>query len=392
MHYGVFLSAVLKKHVLTLTLIADSAMNKGILKFKDGKEFKGVLFGAPVLSPVIAEAVFNTGTPGYQEILTDPSYKGQIVILTSPMIGNYGIIDISDNESSDIKATALVVKKLYRGKTAPGRISLDAFLKKNSITGFEEADTRAMTIHIREHGAMNAVIFTEDMREDAEKLLSSYPSTSQIDLIKTVAVKESIVNPATSSSREKARKDAEINIAVIDYGIKESILDNLYKRNARLSVFNKEAGSKEILEAKPDLVFLSNGPGDPESLGASVDTVKELIGKVPLCGICLGHQLITLALGAKTYKMKFGHHGANQPVRDVFTGRTFVTSQNHIFATDENTLPPGVCVWMRNANDSSVEALTSPSLRIKSVQFHPEGAPGPLDGEWIFDEFLELAK
>ncbi|HIV98835.1 MAG TPA: glutamine-hydrolyzing carbamoyl-phosphate synthase small subunit [Candidatus Ornithospirochaeta avicola] len=367
-------------------------MNKGILKFKDGKEFMGVLFGAPVSSPVIAEAVFNTGTPGYQEILTDPSYKGQIVILTSPMIGNYGIIDISDNESSDIKATALVVKKLYRGKIAPGRISLDAFLKKHSITGFEEADTRAMTIHIRKHGAMNAVIFTEEMRKDAEKLLSSYPSTSQIDLIKTVAVKESVINPATSSAREKARKEAEMNIAVIDYGIKESILDNLYKRNARLSVFNKEAGSKEILEAKPDLVFLSNGPGDPESLGRSIETIKDLIGKVPLCGICLGHQLITLALGAKTYKMKFGHHGANQPVKDVFTGRTFVTSQNHIFATDENTLPSGVSVWMRNANDSSVEALISPALKIKSVQFHPEGAPGPLDGEWIFDEFLELAK
>ena len=318
-------------------------MKKAILKLKDGKEFEGIAFGAPI-NLECSEVVFNTGTPGYEEILTDPSYKGQIVVLTSPMIGNYGIT-VKDGESSGVKSTALIIKKLYRGTVMPGRLTLDEYLKKEGIPALEGVDTRALTIHLRENGSQNGILFYEEERKEAEEKLDSYPA----------------------------------------------IIENFYKRNIAVTLMKATTRADEVLEINPDCLFLSNGPGDPALLKDAVALAKGCIGKIPVEGICLGHQIITLALGGKTVKMKFGHHGSNQPVKDMDTGKTFVTAQNHGFMSDEESLPEGVRVWMRNANDNTVEGLYDEKKRVYSVQFHPEAAPGPEDALWIFDYFKEKA-
>lgn len=363
---------------------------KTILKLKDGTEFSGIAFGAE--NPIsIGEAVFNTGIPGYQEILTDPSYSGQIVTATSPMIGNYGITD-DDNESDGIKATAFVIRKLYRGPVMSGRITLDEFMKRHGITGIEGIDTRALTLHLRDHGSQNAVIFTPDKREEAEKALASFPSITERDLIDGVSVKKKILNPDLGKGFHKAPDNPGKHFALIDYGIKKSIIDCLYKRGVSITLFPHNVTEDEILADNPDALFLSNGPGDPALLTDAVALVKGLIGKLPIEGICLGHQIITIAIGGKTEKMKFGHHGSNQPVRDSLTGRTFVTAQNHGFMTVRGSLPETTSVWLENANDGTVEGLYDETLNVRSVQFHPEAAPGPEEAEAIFDIFVEKAR
>ena len=338
------------------------------MKLRDGKEFEGIAFGADT-SSALGELVFNTGIPGYQEILTDPSYAGQIVLLTSPMIGNYGAAD-TDNESDGIKASALVVRKLYRGPVMQDRITLDDFMKKHNVRGIEGVDTRAITLHLREHGSQNAVIFYPEEREEAEKLLSSFPEITERDLIDGVSVKK----------------------AMVDYGIKRSIIDNFYKVGAAVTLFPHTVKVEEILAANPDALFLSNGPGDPALLHDAVELVRKLIGKLPIEGICLGHQIITIAIGGKTEKMKFGHHGSNHPVRDTLTGKTFVTAQNHGFMASRDSLPKTTSIWFTNANDGTVEGLYDETLNVRSVQFHPEAAPGPEDALWIFRTFMEKAR
>ena len=363
---------------------------KAILKLKDGKEFEGIAFGADT-GPSIGEAVFNTGIPGYQEILTDPSYSGQIVTLTSPMIGNYGIT-AGDSESSGVKAAALVVRKLYRGAVMDGRTTLDEYLRKEGIVGIEEVDTRALTLHLRDHGSQNAVIFKPEDREMAEKLLGSFPEITERDLIDGVSVKYSILNPDLGEGFCKAPEDPVRHFAVIDYGIKRSIIAALYRRGVSVTLFPHTSTADEILASDPDALFLSNGPGDPALLTTDAEMVRSLIGRIPVEGICLGHQIITIAIGGKTVKMKFGHHGSNHPVRDMLTGRTFVTAQNHGFMTDAATLPETARLWFVNANDGTVEGLYDDTLSVCSVQFHPEAAPGPEEAEAIFDTFIERAR
>lgn len=364
-------------------------MKKAILKLKDGKEFSGIAFGAPI-NLQCAEVVFNTGTPGYEEILTDPSYSGQMVVLTSPMIGNYGITVI-DGESSGVKSTALIIKKLYRGKVMDGRISLDEYLKREGIPALEDVDTRALTIHLRESGSQNGILFYEEEREEAEKKLASYPAITEIDLIDSVTVKENTYNPELGEGRTEPPKNPDKHFALVDYGLKRSIIENFYKRNIAVTLMKADTKAEDVLSLNPDCLFLSNGPGDPALLKDAVKMAKECIGKLPVEGICLGHQIITLALGGKTVKMKFGHHGSNQPVKDMDTGKTFVTAQNHGFMSDEKSLPEGIRIWMRNANDGTVEGIYDEKRRVYSVQFHPEAAPGPEDALWIFDYFKEKA-
>ncbi len=363
---------------------------KAILRLKDGREFNGTAFGAEN-GISIGEAVFNTGIPGYQEILTDPSYAGQIVTMTSPMIGNYGISE-NDNESSGIKAAALIVKKLYRGPVMAGRITLDEFMRRERITGIEGIDTRALTLHLREHGSQNAVIFTPEKRKEAEALLSSFPEITERDLIDGVSVKERIVNPDLGEGFEKAPEKPLKRFALVDYGIKRSIISCLYRRGAAVTLFPHTVTAEEILAEDPDALFLSNGPGDPALLTDATALVKALIGKLPIEGICLGHQIITIAIGGRTEKMKFGHHGSNQPVRDTVTGRTFVTAQNHGFMTVRDSLPSSTSIWFENADDGTVEGLYDETLNVRSVQFHPEASPGPEEAEAIFDVFMEKAR
>ena len=362
-------------------------MKKAILKLRDGKEFTGISFGAEI-SLQAGEVVFNTGIPGYQEILTDPSYNGQIVTLTSPMIGNYGISS-DRNESGGIKATALIVRKLYRGPVMPGRITLDEFMKREGIPGLEDLDTRALTLHLRNNGSQNGILFYEDNREAAEKKLESFPRITERDLIDGVSVRSVMHDPDLGEGFDKPPVHPVKRIALVDYGVKRSIISCLYKRGVAVTLMPPTATKDDIFAISPDALFLSNGPGDPALLTGAVELARACIGKLPVQGICLGHQIITIALGGRTVKMKFGHHGSNHPVRDNDTGRTFVTAQNHGFMSDRTTLPPSVRIWLENANDNSVEGLYSTEENVRCVQFHPEAAPGPEEAEAIFDTFLE---
>ena len=365
-------------------------MKKAVLRLKDGKEFCGIAFGYD-LSLDVGEVVFNTGIPGYQEILTDPSYNGQIVTLTSPMIGNYGI-DINDSESSGVKATALIIKKLYRGKVMDGRVTLDDYLKNEKIPALEGVDTRALTLYLREHGSQNGVLFYPEDREKAIEKLNEYPNITEIDLIDGVAVKQKVYNPKLGDGFTLPPERSDIHLALVDFGIKKSIIDNFYKRGVSITLLPPNVKADEVLKLGVDGLFLSNGPGDPALLKNAIDMAKICIGKLPVMGICLGHQIITHALGGETEKMKFGHHGSNHPVKDMFTGRVFVTAQNHGFMSKRSSLGNDVKIWFENANDGSVEGLMCEKRKVCSVQFHPEAAPGPEEAQSIFDVFVGYVK
>ena len=355
-------------------------MEKGYLLLSDGQLYEGKLFG--VTDICCGELVFNTSMSGYPEILTDPSYNGQIVLMTYPLIGNYGV-DENWNESCGIKATALVVKRLYQGPLPPDRISLDEFMKRYGRCGITDVDTRALTLHIRRNGSQNAVIFPEGKESQARELLKTFPSITERNLIDDVSVKE---------SKTLTSADPKCSIALADFGIKGSIIENFQKRGASVTLLPPTFKAEDVLGKGFDMLFLSNGPGDPELLQDAVSQVKKCLGKIPVCGICLGHQIITWALGGRTKKMAYGHHGGNHPVKDLDTGKTFVTSQNHGFMSDMESLPKSVHLWFVNANDNTVEGLYDSSLKVRSVQFHPEAAPGPKDATWIFDKFLEELK
>ena len=357
-------------------------MEKGYLLLSDGQLYNGMLFGATGMC--CGELVFNTSMSGYPEILTDPSYNGQIVLMTYPLIGNYGV-DQNWSESCGIKATALVVKRLYQGPLPAGRTSLDDFLRDQGVCAITDVDTRALTLHIRRNGSQNAVIFPKGKESQAREMLRTFPKITERNLIEDVSVKE-----AKSLSEETPRP--RYNIALADFGIKRSIVENFQKRGASVTLLPPTFKAEDVLGKGYDMLFLSNGPGDPELLQDAVAQVKACLGKIPVCGICLGHQIITWALGGRTVKMAYGHHGGNHPVKDLDTGKTFVTSQNHGFMSDMESLPKSVHIWFVNANDNTVEGLYDSGLRVRSVQFHPEASPGPQDATWIFDKFLEELK
>lgn len=355
---------------------------KAILALEDGTIFKGVSFGAG--GEAYGEVVFNTSITGYQEIITDPSYKGQIVTMTYPLIGNYGIND-EDVESTRPFVEGFVVKEYSKiASNWRSRKSLGDYLSENNIVGIEGIDTRALTLHIRQSGELKAVISTED---PDEKNLVQRAKVSA-GLIGRDLVKE-VIGPR-SYEWSKAGK---YKVVVLDCGIKFNTLRLLAKHNCRVIVVPAHTKSSEILSLSPDGLLLSNGPGDPAALTYVVKTVRELLDKLPIFGICLGHQILGQAFGGKTYKLKFGHHGANHPVRDLRTEMVAITVQNHGFCVDiESLSKKDVEITHINLNDQTLEGMRHKHLPIFSVQFHPEASPGPHDAGYLFGEFIEMMK
>lgn len=353
-----------------------------ILALEDGTIFKGKSFGAS--GEKCGEVVFNTSMSGYQEILTDPSYKGQIVTMTYPLIGNYGITG-EDAESRQPFVEGFVVKEYSTIASNWRKVkSLGDYLKENNILGIEGIDTRSLTLHIREAGAMRAVLSTTDLEEKSLiKKAQASPGLIGVDLVKAVTSRKKYIWPAV--------KDKQYKVVVMDCGVKYNILRKLMERGCEATVVPADTSADEILGMKPDGVLLSNGPGDPAAVGYVVQTTRRLIGSVPIFGICLGQQILGLALGGKTYKLKFGHHGANHPVKDLKSGRVSITVQNHGFCVDIDSLPKkDIEITHINLNDQTLEGMKHKKLPVFSVQFHPEASPGPHDAQYLFQDFIKM--
>ena len=353
--------------------------NSAILLLADGRIFEGKSFGYQ--GETTGEVCFNTGMTGYQEILTDPSYCKQIVTMTSPHIGNYGINE-EDIESENIQVAGFVIKEeTMTPSNWRSTQSLGEYLKKNKIVGIKEIDTRSLTRHIRDKGAMNGIISSNDLDiQSLEKKLKKFPDMNGLDLAKDV----------TTQKKYKWPGKGQYKVAVIDFGIKKNILRLLSDAGCELTVFPASIKAEEILSFEPDGVFLSNGPGDPLAVTYGIETVKKLLGKVPLFGICLGHQILALALGASTFKLKFGHRGINHPVRNNEKNTVEITSQNHGFAVDLDSLPPNVISTHINLNDNTSGGIRCTDIPAFSVQYHPESSPGPHDSRYLFNQFIEM--
>ncbi len=368
-------------------------MAKAIIALEDGTIFKGSSFGAS--GEKTGEVVFNTSMMGYQEIMTDPSYKGQIVTMTYPLIGNYGI-NAEDIESSGPKVEGFIIKERSRlSSNWRSQKGLDEYLKEHNIVGIEGVDTRAITLHIRLQGAMKGVISTEDLdvKSLVEKARCS-PGLIGRDLVKEVTCDkpykaEEILRyaPQLTAHSHGSRK----KVIAMDFGIKYNILRCLIEAGCDVEVVPAKTKAGDILRQGPDGILLSNGPGDPAAITYAVEEIKKLIGKKPIFGICLGHQLLGLALGGRTYKLKFGHRGANQPVKDLKTGRIAITAQNHGFCVDIDSLNQDKAELTHiNLNDRTLEGLRHRKLPIFSVQYHPEASPGPHDAGYLFKQFVEM--
>jgi len=353
--------------------------NSAILLLADGRIFEGKSFG--YRGETTGEVCFNTGMTGYQEILTDPSYCKQIVTMTSPHIGNYGINE-EDIESENIQVAGFVIKEeTLIPSNWRSTQSLGEYLKKNKIVGIKEIDTRSLTRHIRDKGAMNGIISSNDLDiQSLEKKLKKFPNMNGLDLAKDV----------TTQKKYKWPGEGQYKVAVIDFGIKKNILRLLSDAGCELTVFPASIKAEDILSFEPDGVFLSNGPGDPLAVTYGIETVKKLLGKVPLFGICLGHQILALALGASTFKLKFGHRGINHPVRNNEKNTVEITSQNHGFAVDLDSLPPNVISTHINLNDNTSGGIRCTDIPAFSVQYHPESSPGPHDSRYLFNQFIEM--
>jgi carbamoyl-phosphate synthase small subunit len=366
---------------------------KGILLLEDGTVFTGEAFGAR--GHRCGEVVFNTGMTGYQEILTDPSYNEQIITMTYPLIGNYGT-GCGDNESRRVHAGGLVVKEAC-GFPSSWRSEepLGAFLKRHDVIGLQGVDTRMLVRHIRIKGAMNGVISAGRLGiESLRKKLAEYPGLVDRDIVKDVTAAGAYrwSEPVTDlSGRRCDYGRGRFRVVAVDYGIKHNILRLLCSHGCELKVVPAAASAARILSHKPHGVFLSNGPGDPAPVGYAIETVRKLLGKVPIFGICLGHQILALALGGRTYKLKFGHRGSNHPVKNLRTGRIEITSQNHGFCVDMDSLSSkDVELTHLNLNDRTNEGLRCERLKAFSVQYHPEASPGPHDSSYLFGEFAAM--
>lgn len=358
-----------------------SAARTAILVLEDGRTFHGASFGAE--GETFGEMVFNTSMSGYQEILTDPSYAGQIVCMTYPLIGNYGV-NPEDVESRQPWAAGFVVKEASRIRSNwRSTQSLDEYLKENGIVGIEGIDTRALVRHIRDKGAMRAAVSTQASAEELlEKVLAS-PDMNDRELASEVTADEAFDYPAVG--------DAKYHIVAYDFGVKTNSLREFAKYGCRITVVPAATPASEVLALQPDGIFLSNGPGDPSSMQSVVDEIKKLAGsQVPMFGICLGHQILGQVFGGTTYKMKFGHRGGNQPIKDLTTGKVEITSHNHGFAVNADSLPADIEVTHINLNDNTVAGLRHKTLPVFSVQYHPESAPGPHDSEYLFERFIDL--
>lgn len=367
---------------------------KAILALADGRVFHGRSLGAT--GEVTGEVVFNTSMTGYQEILTDPSYAGEIVTMTYTQIGNYGT-NAEDVESARPHLRGFVVREACPFPSNwRSQMTLDAYLKENGIVAIEGIDTRALVRHIRDKGAQTGIISTQDL--DPDSLVAKArkaPSIVGQDLVKTVTCDK----PYTwdeglwrldSGYPEGSRTD--FHVVAFDFGIKRNILRNFVDRGCKVTVVPATTSAKEALALNPDGIFLSNGPGDPEPVTYAQETIRQLLGQVPLFGICLGHQLICLALGGRTYKLKFGHRGGNQPVRRGAGPNVEITSQNHGFAVDADSLTDDAIISHINLNDNTVEGLEHKKLPLFSVQYHPEASPGPHDANYLFDKFISMMR
>ena len=368
---------------------------KAVLALADGKVFEGEHFGAE--NEVEAEIVFNTSMSGYQEIITDPSYCGQMVVMTYPLIGNYGI-NPEDFESDRPYLSGFIIKELSRVQSNwRSRGNLEDFLKKNNVFGIQGIDTRALTRRIRDKGAQQAVlsINTTDTQKLVEKARNS-PGLIGRDLVKEVSCRkayewnESEWVIQKGQTKLETTKDRPHRVLVYDFGVKRNILRKLTRTGCKVKVFPASTSADKALATNPDGIFLSNGPGDPAAVPYAIENVKALLGRVPIFGICLGHQILSLALNGSTYKLRFGHHGGNQPVLDASSGKVEITSQNHGFAVKENSLMKDVDITHVNLNDNTVEGIKHKTFPIFSVQYHPEASPGPHDSDYLFNKFVSL--
>lgn len=364
---------------------------KAILVLEDGRSFAGESFGAN--GEAFGEMVFNTSMSGYQEILTDPSYAGQVVCMTYPLIGNYGT-NAEDVESRRPWAEGFVVREASRiASNFQSRMSLQDYLKSNNIVGIEHIDTRALVRHIRDKGAMRVGISTVDL--DPESLLTKVlasPEMANRELASAVTVEDCYEYEAeTRPVGSVPFAEPKYHIVAYDFGVKTNSLREFAKFGCRVTVVPAETSAENAMALKPDGIFLSNGPGDPASMTTVVEEIKKLTAsETPMFGICLGHQLIGSAFGGSTYKLKFGHRGGNQPIKDLTTGKIEITAHNHGFAVDADSLPDDVEVTHINLNDHTVAGLRHKKLPVFSVQYHPESAPGPHDSEYLFGRFIGL--
>ncbi len=358
---------------ISRTKQAKIALENGII-------FKGFSFGANGTSA--GEIIFNTSITGYQEILTDPSYKAQIVTMTYPLIGNYGI-NSEDIESKRPFIEGFIIRECSRiPSNWRSEKSLQDYFKENNIIGIEGIDTRALTRSVRLEGAMRAVVTTEELNDkELVKMAKSFPGLIGKDLVKEVTCKKIY----------EWNEEGKFKVVVIDCGVKYNILRELVNNRCQVVVVPAETNYKEILSIKPDGILISNGPGDPAPVNYVIETVKKLIGKLPIFGICLGHQILGIALGGKTYKLKFGHHGGNHPVKDLKTGKVSISVQNHGFCVDIESLNKNdIEITHINLNDNTLEGIRHKKLPVFSVQFHPECSPGPHDTKYLFKEFIKM--
>ena len=376
---------------------------RALLALEDGRFFEGESFGAT--GTQIGEICFNTSMTGYQEVLTDPSYRGQIVAMTYPLIGNYGINSL-DQESRSPHVRGFVIEELSEiASNWRSEMSLDQYLKQWNIPGIQGIDTRALTRHLRTRGAMKACLTTDEMssKEATQRALDG-EGVIGMDYVREVTTSKvydwdpddtlsqfwSVANGNANASAKPPLPPVRSRIVAYDYGMKENILRRLRQNGFGVTVVPATTTAKETLALKPDGVFLSNGPGDPAALPYAHEAIRGLIGKKPIFGICLGHQILGFAFGGSTFKLKFGHRGGNQPVKDLRSGKVAITSQNHGFAVEPKSLPANVEVTHINLNDDTVEGMRHKELPIFSVQYHPEAAPGPHDASYFFSQFADL--
>ena len=357
--------------------------NLAYLVLEDGSIHQGESFGADTTGH--GEVIFNTSMTGYQEVLTDPSYAGQLVILTYPLVGNYGI-NREDIESCRIQIRGLSVREhCDQPSHGDSELTLHEYLKSQGIPGIAGVDTRAITRRLRNQGVMMGLITTESPEAAIAKLAEA-PLYDDLDLVSTVTTEQQYI----WEGDDPVIEGPKYRILVTDSGLKYNIMRLLKQRGCEIIAVPATTSAEEILSLQPSGILMSPGPGDPRLLDYITYNVKQLLGRVPMMGICLGHQLIARAMGAKTYKLKFGHRGANHPVRDLNTGRVYITAQNHGYAVDADSLPAGLEVSLLNLNDNTVEGLLHRDIPLLTIQYHSEASPGPRDNEYIFDKFLDM--